>query len=236
MFQRIAEEGRTVPVVSVGNWGWQGAFSGTAPAGASGVLSVGCAAGPGSQQSWPRAQFEVEGGLDGGGDTASARDFAWSVAGPSRFPKSAPLCALSLDSSVYGDGCSQNADDDPKPSTASLAISSQCVVLVRRGGCKISVKMDTVRRAGGQYALVYDNATADTLFAMKNSFEGILGVGTISAKTGEHLTSLLASGHEVKVHMDSEFTLMPYATAFGTAPQSLSVHLMRIRLFVEHYV
>lgn len=198
---RIALSGKTIPVVSSSNHGWQGTFSDGAPDGARGALVVGAAVGPQFQRVRPTAVFEVD-----YGHRVSDAEFPWDPAAAqaqgSRFPDKLPLCDFTMDLPFHFDGCSVPVLAD--------ADWTSCIVLVRRGSCPFKAKLENISRMGARYALVYNNIPAEPLFELDGLVPGILGAGVISAETGEQLISLLATGFGIKMRMDSNFTSPPY--------------------------
>jgi hypothetical protein len=213
VLSRIAREGRTVVVLAAGNWGWAGTFGVAAPAAARGILVVGAVNALSMHNYAARARLEVLGSEESGiKHGVQEESFAWRPAPPSRFPDSIMLRAVSLNTSIEEDSCSPSALPSPRPDFHGT------VVLVRRGGCTFADKMETVKAAGAEYALIYDNTPGETedepwsLVDGDNTFD-MPGVGFITASTGERLVRLLQAGHEVSVRMDSNFTLPPYISA-----------------------
>ncbi|POS69625.1 serine endopeptidase [Diaporthe helianthi] len=224
VLSRIAQQGRTVVVFAAGNWGWSGTFSVAAPAAASGILVVGAVNAQKIHSYAARARYEILGDCSSSSTSSSSpsspcveqsgqvEEFAWSPAPPSRFPESLPLRAVTLNASVEDDACSPSSLPSPRHSLQGV------VVLVRRGGCVFADKMQTIKAAGAEYALIYDDTpekdedgpwslvNADNVFHMR-------GVGFVSATTGKRLVDLLRSGREVLMKMDSNFTLAPYISA-----------------------
>lgn len=207
---RISQEGRTVVVLAAGNWGWAGTFSAAAPAAARGILVVGAVNAEHIHNYAPRARFEVARDGDTGFDgLGRVEEFAWSPAPPSRFPESIQLRAVALNASVEEDACDPSLLPSPWPDFHGD------VVLVRRGGCDFAQKLETIKAAGAEYALIYDNSPETdqdnpwSLVDADNTFH-MRGVGFISASTGEHFIDLLSSGHKILMKLDSNFTLTPY--------------------------
>ncbi|TQN67155.1 Minor extracellular protease vpr, partial [Colletotrichum shisoi] len=195
---RISQEGNVLVVVAAGNYGWQGPFSAKAPASAPNVLAVGSVNSAYSVQSRPRASSVVENATTG---ESQSTDFAWAPATPGRFPDSPSLQATTLDTSVPDDACSSSENDPPLSETA--------VVLVRRGGCTFDVKMKSMAARGATYVLIYDNVD-QPLFELDNTFDGILGAGSVTAPVGKELMRALSEGSEVTMMMDSGFRGVPF--------------------------
>lgn len=203
-----------VVVLAAGNWGWAGTFSAAAPAAARGILVVGAVNGEHIHKYAARARAEVRSDCPSSSSSCTVQggqveEFAWFPAPPSRFPDSLLLHAVTLNISVEDDSCSSSSLPWPSPDLHGV------IVLVRRGGCSFADKMETIKAAGADYALIYDN-TPDTddegawsLVDADNVFD-MGGVGFVSASTGERLIDLLRSGREVAMRMDSNFTMTPY--------------------------
>lgn len=202
VLERVVREDKIVCVVSAGNNGAQGPFSGTSPASAVGVISVGSINAEFSVSSRPRARYMIDVGDGEGEGDGHWVDFQWMPASPSRFPESIPLHALSLDSSLQEDAC--------QPLATDLDLG-HAIILVRRGGCLFQQKMANLVTQGAEYVLIYENNTEATgLFTFSNTFPGIKGAGSVNASIGESFVSALAVGRKISMKMDSNFTLPPY--------------------------
>ncbi|TEA22596.1 Subtilisin NAT [Colletotrichum sidae] len=70
-------------------------------------------------------------------------------------------------------------------------------------------KVLVVVASGAHYVLIY-NDDDQSLFDFENNFEGVLGAGSVNAELGSHLIGILATGSQIKVMMDSNFTAAPY--------------------------
>lgn len=92
--------------------------------------------------------------------------------------------------------------------------SDASVILVRRGGCQLDVKMKNLAARGAKYVLVYNNENKPS-FQFDNNFDGIIAAGSISAQTGRNLIGALATGSAVYLNMDPNFGNMPYIEIQG---------------------
>ncbi|KAI6350809.1 hypothetical protein MCOR25_010373 [Pyricularia grisea] len=199
---RISRQGEILIVVASGDYGWQGPFSARAPGSAVDVLTVGSINAAYSIQSRPRATFSLRDQKA----TSQSIDFPWDPASPGRFPSSLTLQATTLNMSVTNDACI-GLERDGNFSDAS-------VILVRRGGCQLDVKMKNLAARGAKYVLVYNNENKPS-FQFDNNFDGIIAAGSISAQTGRNLIGALATGSAVYLNMDPNFGNMPYIEIQG---------------------
>lgn len=202
ILRRIQEEDRIICVVAAGNDGRAGPFSAASPSGDPGQIATGAVNSIHVVKSNPRARATYTLGGE-----EHLFDFEWAPATPSRFPESLPLCVLSMDTSITSDACGR------LPSyTRRASRFRSCIVLIRRGGCSITEKLEYVAAQGASYALVYDHNVTEgwDLFLYKNKVHGISGAGSLSAASGEALASLVENGTDLTMKMDSNFTLLPY--------------------------
>ncbi|KAL0930697.1 subtilisin-like serine protease pr1c [Colletotrichum truncatum] len=239
ILSRITTEGRTVCVVAVGNNGPNGTFSADAPASAKGVLSVGTVNSLSTIESRPRARMSlvVQSLERGNSDTAISNEtmaeFMWTPATPKgRFPEKIEVLSLGL---LIG----KEFENACKLFNSSIALPSSVVILVRRGGCGFSEKLQNVANAGGRYVLIYDDQaykhqydnpddlsqTMDQLLEFENNTPGIHAAGFVSAETAETWLTFASSAAQsnskmlIYVNMDSNLTFTPF---FACKPPSLA--------------
>lgn len=131
--------------------------------------------------------------------------FGWLPGYPSFQNMSAPLWAISHNSSVEDDACSNLPDNTPD--------LSKYIVLVRLGGsCGAVEKAENVAAFGAQYILYYAD-TGDDLYpppilVADDKLAHINGSGVVTPEQGTKWVELLSSGSEVHITF-----IEPYAAA-----------------------
>ncbi|KAK1948878.1 subtilisin-like protein [Colletotrichum sublineola] len=135
-----------------------------------------------SVQNRPRASFSVDHKTQ---QDLHPVEFTWAPATPGRFPDILSLEATTLNTSIT---------DDAYSSLGSITrFSDTAVVLIQRSGCDFAVKMRNIKAVGTRYILIYNNAK-QALFKFNNTFDRILGAGSVTADIGYELVRSLAMG------------------------------------------
>jgi subtilisin family serine protease len=212
LLSRIIQEpsGKTLVVFSAGNKGLIGPFSARSPTGVEGILTAGFTQSEHMQEVYPRGEFVLP-----SGETVS---FPWVPYHPSRFPEELPLCALILRPEL-------TSQDEYACEALPLSqpLSEHCVMLVRRGHCDYTVKMNNVFAASARYAIIYDSTDGNDLFDIPSTidaFPGIRGAGFVSNRVGRQLIDALVTAGDgnIRLRLDSNFTQRPYITPVGPIP------------------
>ncbi|KAJ6445645.1 subtilisin [Purpureocillium lavendulum] len=181
---RIVENG--VPcTISAGNDGWYGMFFASAAAGAKGVTAVSSFDNVVLEKSLNGCSYQVDGGnTQACGYLPALEQYAW--------PKDPlPIYALSLNTSLVGDGC------DPLPDTTPDL--SGYAVLVRRGGCFFNQKAWTVIAKGAKYMVVYDDRPGCDGVDLGDAGGNMTAAGMVPADTGAAFVSAIKAGHNVSI-------------------------------------
>ncbi|ROW01254.1 hypothetical protein VMCG_05990 [Cytospora schulzeri] len=129
-----------------------------------------------------------------GKDTRNPSAFGWLPGYPSFGNITLPLWAISHNSSVEDDACSNLPPDTPD--------LSQYIVLVRLGGsCGTAEKAEKVAAFGAQYILFYAETGEDLypppILATDTGLENITGLGIVLPEQGSKWVELLNNGSEV---------------------------------------
>ncbi|KAF4248816.1 hypothetical protein CNMCM8980_004936 [Aspergillus fumigatiaffinis] len=124
----------------------------------------------------------------------TSKEFVWQLAGTSDFKNGTySLYPSSLNSSVIGDSC--------EPWTAGHPNISDKIVLIRYGGCRGSEQQANAVKAGAKNILFYNNEPGTYELPVQNP--ALVGLGMVSAQTGENWVKLAASGANITLHMTS---------------------------------
>ncbi|PKX95126.1 subtilisin-like protein [Aspergillus novofumigatus IBT 16806] len=144
----------------------------------------------------------------------TTKEFVWQLAGTSDFKNGTySLYPSSLNASVIGDSC--------EPWTADHPNISNKIVLIRYGGCRNSVQQANAVKAGAKNILFYNNEPGTYELPVQNS--ALVGLGMVSAQTGENWVKLAASGANITLHMTSANNeLLPVTAVSGVGGFMLS--------------
>ncbi|EAU90898.2 peptidase [Coprinopsis cinerea okayama7 len=171
---RIAATGKVV-VISAGNEGMSGAFYTSGPANGIDVISVGSV----ENTILPLQTVNVV-----GAEHDPIPYFSWL---PFNVTEDLPLYATSNDTTVEDDACEELPEDTP--------LLDKYLVLVRRGSCPFTQKIENLRKKNATQALFYDNGS-NFLGIVVGNFTGAL----IKAEDGEWLVEQFLSGADVKLN------------------------------------
>lgn len=180
---RIAEAG--VPcTVSAGNDGDMGLFYASTAADGKKVTAVA------SFDNWlspvllTQANYTVDGG--------EAQAFGYAVGTPDAWAGvTLPLWTPSFNTSDPAMGCEPYPADTPDLSGK--------IVLVRRGTCLYTLKVQNAVAAGAKYVMFYNNVVGAP--AVTAAVPGVLAIGMAEATTGEAWAKALEAGSTVELHM-----------------------------------
>ncbi|KAG6106098.1 hypothetical protein E4U31_001031 [Claviceps sp. LM219 group G6] len=105
-----------------------------------------------------------------------------------------PVWASSLDPTIKNDACA--------PFTANTPDLSKFVVLIRRGTCNFSVKIENAINKGAKYVLVYNNAPGAFEFIIGPIASGnVTAASMIDDETGQTFIKALKDGKKLTVKM-----------------------------------
>ncbi|KAK4088649.1 hypothetical protein Purlil1_6860 [Purpureocillium lilacinum] len=185
---RIVENG--VPcTISAGNEGVYGLFFTSQAAGAKGVTAVASFNNALTIVATYTCYAEIDGGnRQDFGYLPALEQYDWPE-------EPLPLYALSLNTSIVGDGCSPLPDDTPD--------LSGYAVLVRRGGCFFVDKAWTVIAKGAKYMIVYDDRPGCDGVDLGAAGGNMTAAGMVPATTGEAFIEAIKGGHNVTVVMSN---------------------------------
>ena len=170
-----------VVVIAAGNSGQDGPFMASNGASGKSVITV-AAAEPGE---FPAQTFAADFILD---ELSNKTDIAY-ISGSSPFPTTIddwPIYPLTMNSSVQGDACGA------LPATTSDL--SNVIVLVRMGGCSMSVKQGNLVPFNASYILFY-NDDGPFQNPVTSARSGV--VGAIEARAGEAIVNTYLAGGNV---------------------------------------
>lgn len=108
-----------------------------------------------------------------------------------------PLYATSLDPTTGTDACA------PLPSTTPDL--SNYVVLIRRGGCAFTQKLDNAAAKGGKYFLIYNNVAGLEVITVGNYTAAL-----ILPEDGTFLVNQLAAGKNLTIEFPQTGAFFPY--------------------------
>lgn len=162
---RIADAGRVV-TIAAGNDGGVGAWYASAPGTGKSVIAVG---------SVDNIVIPIQNATVSG---VSHNPIPYLQATPLPFPDPLPVYATSTDTAAPADACS--------PLPASTPDLSGYVVVVRRGTCSFTQKLDNIKAKGGKVTLIYNNAA---IFAPISV--GTYTAALISAEDGAFVCPLI---------------------------------------------
>ncbi|KAG5951680.1 hypothetical protein E4U58_001105 [Claviceps cyperi] len=120
--------------------------------------------------------------------------FIYTPGDPSVWGVPMPLYATSLDYRIDDDAC--------KPLPANTTDLSKYIVLVRRGGCLFTDKLNNVAAKGAQYVMFYNNEQ-DTVMVTPYDPTVVKATGLVSPETGIAWVKLLKAGRKVTVNIAS---------------------------------
>ncbi|KAH9204728.1 hypothetical protein DL95DRAFT_471239 [Leptodontidium sp. 2 PMI_412] len=198
---RIDRGGKTFIVVAGGNNGRNGTFSAAAPDGGGDDMFVVGSVDAAYAYSVTRPAMLVLDGRPGRNITYNAE--TWTAHRRSEFPLRAEVVALNHESSVEDEGCDTIVDSKQR--------YKDKIVLTKRGGCTLKSKLENLARAGGIYALIFNNV-AGPAFDLEVRLDigtHIRGAASLTQQTGEYLFRLLAEDHRVEIKIDNNFTKSP---------------------------
>lgn len=141
---RIADAGRVV-TIAAGNDGGMGSWYASSPGTGKSVIAVG---------SVDNIVIPIQNATVSG---VSHNPIPYLQATPLLFPEPMPIYATSTDTAAAADACSALP--------ASTPDLSGFVVIVRRGGCSFTQKLENIKAKGGRVTLVYN---ANAIFAPIN--------------------------------------------------------------------
>ncbi|EOO01237.1 putative minor extracellular protease vpr protein [Phaeoacremonium minimum UCRPA7] len=177
---RMVDQG-VVVVIAAGNSGQDGPFMASNGASGKSVITV-AAAEPGE---FPAQTFAADFILDG---LSNKTDIAY-ISGSSPFPTTIvdwPIYPLTMNSSVQGDACGALP--------AATSDLSNVIVLVRMGGCSMSVKQGNLVPFNASYILFY-NDDGPFQNPVTSARSGV--VGAIEARAGEAIVNTYLAGGNV---------------------------------------
>ncbi len=183
---RIVENG--VPcTLSAGNDGSEGLFYTATAANGKKATSIASTDNVVSPVLFSNATYVVD------NTTASNTSFGYTAGTPANWTGiTLPLWAVNYNTSDVANGC------DPYPNnTADL---SNYIVLVRRGSCLFTQKIQNAVDKGAKYVLIYNNGPGTTQVD-GSAVKGIKGVAMISAEQGAAWISALAKGSNLTIAM-----------------------------------
>lgn len=184
---RIVQNG--VPcTVSAGNDGTQGLFYSSTAANGKRVTSVASIDNLLSPSLLTNATYVVQAGA------GSSQSFGYTPGSPAAWANiSLPLFATSFNTSNPTDACS--------PLPANTPDLSGHIVLIRRGTCAFTQKLQNVANKGARYVLVYNNVAVGTTSIAAGNITKIQGVAMVVADQGAKWIAALATGQNVTVTM-----------------------------------
>lgn len=216
LVSRINRAGPTFIVTGAGNSGHDGTWSAAAPEGGGpDVFSVGAVDTARAFAVLRPARATVT-RSDQSRETRNLtwKPPSWTAWWRSTFPETIPLIMLqestgSMSHTAVDEACQELA---PRPE-----LYREKVVLIRRGGCTLKQKMQNLVRAGGQYVLIYNDRPGPPFeLEVRLDGNGITGAGSLDLHTGEDLSSLLISGHQITLAMDANFSSPAIITSHAT--------------------
>ncbi|KAG6089177.1 hypothetical protein E4U30_008419 [Claviceps sp. LM220 group G6] len=131
-------------------------------------------------------------------------DFIYTPGDPSEWGAPMPLYATSLDYHIDDDAC--------KPLPANTPDLSKYIVLVRRGSCLFTDKLNNVVAKGAQYVMFYNNE-ADAVIVSPYDPTIVKATGIVSPKIGIDWVKLLKSGRKVTVNIANLAQSKPYLSS-----------------------
>lgn len=180
---RIAEAG--VPcTVSAGNSGDMGLFYASTAADGKKVTAIA------SFDNWlsPTLLTQSNYTVDGG----EPQTFGYAVGSPDAWADvKLPLWTPSFNTSDPAMGC--------KPYPADTPDLSEKIVLIRRGTCVYTLKVQNAVAAGAKYIMFYNNVVGAP--AVTAELPGVLATGMVQATTGEAWVKALEAGSTIELNM-----------------------------------
>lgn len=148
------------------------------------------------------------------GNSSSVLPFGFTAGKPALWNNvTLPLFATSLNTSTPDDAC------DPLPETENTPDLSRYIVLIRRGTCAFTQKIQNVAALGARYIIFYNNLPAGTSSVTSTGISQIQAVAMITADQGATWIKALSAGENVTVSMPDPETAQRYLTS---APNNIT--------------
>lgn len=186
----MVEQG-VVVVIAAGNDGQSGPFDASNGASGINVLTI-ASAEPGL---YPAQAFTASFNLDGTSNQTQVAYIPSTSIGSGNFPTTIvdwPIKPLTLNSSVESDGCTA-----PPADTPSLA---ETIVLIRTGGCTVSVKQDNLAAFNATSILFYND---DGPYVSPETGSATVRTGAIEATAGKAIIDTILAGGNVTASFDA---------------------------------
>ncbi|KAG6170869.1 hypothetical protein E4U24_007695 [Claviceps purpurea] len=119
-------------------------------------------------------------------------DFVYTPGEDATWGVSMPLYATSLDNHVADDAC--------KPLPANTTDLSKYIVLVRRGGCDFTDKLNSLVAKGAQYVIFY-NDEPGTVTVIPDDPTVVKATGMVSPEIGVDWIRLLKAGRKLTINV-----------------------------------
>ncbi|KAF2228312.1 subtilisin-like protease [Elsinoe ampelina] len=117
--------------------------------------------------------------------------FGWTYASGFDQDVVLPLWSVNYDTKDPANACDGLPDDTPD--------LSRYIVLIRRGTCAFSDKLEAVQAKGARYVMFYNNVGGTATVSAE--LDGILGIGMVNATVGREWISLLSNGAEISIQI-----------------------------------
>lgn len=207
---RIVEKG--VPcTLSAGNEGDRGLMYASAAANGHKITAVASVDNSMAPALLTNATYTVTTSTNNNTSTSSAEPigFGYTPGEPAAWANvTLPLWAVNFNTSDVANACEPLPDDD-----ASIPANlSDYVVLIRRGTCMFSQKLENVAARGARYALFYNNVPAGASAVTDIDVPGIEAIGMVEASQGAAWIEALAAGETVTLSMTDPKTAFRYLT------------------------
>lgn len=189
---RIVQNG--VPcTVSAGNDGTQGLFYPATAANGKRVTSVASIDNSVSPALLTNATYTVQAG------PGPSESFGYTPGAPAAWANvSLPLFATSYNASNPTDACS--------PLPANTPDLSGYIVLIRRGTCAFTQKLQNVANKGARYVILYNNVAVGTTAVSATNITQLQAVAMVVADQGAQWIAALSTGQNVTVTMPDPMT------------------------------
>ncbi|ORY70252.1 peptidase S8/S53 domain-containing protein [Pseudomassariella vexata] len=185
---RMVEQG-VVVTIAAGNDGQHGPFDASNGASGQSVLTI-ASAEPGV---FPAQAFTTDFILDGSSNKTEVAYIPASGYFPSTIADW-PIVPVTLNSSVENDACTALPDETPS--------FNGTIVLVRVGGCTVTVKQNNLAPFGASYILFYNDDGPFVSPITGNTATGSGLTGAIESNAGEAIISTILAGGNVTASFD----------------------------------